>query len=83
MSKMSDDLIAPLTASLAIVADRDRYRRERDELREALKHFADFPLEAFGWDDKRNDYPITGFNNWKLNVGHIRAIRTALAKVSP
>jgi len=31
------DLLPPLTASIAIVADRDRYKRERDELVALLK----------------------------------------------
>ena len=32
----SPDLLPPLTASIAIVADRDRFKRERDELHKAL-----------------------------------------------
>ena len=31
-----ESLVPPLTASIAIVADRDRYKRERDGLAEAL-----------------------------------------------
>lgn len=46
-------------------------------MKTTLEHFAAFPLEAFGWDDKKSDHPITGFNNWKLTVGDIRAVRDA------
>lgn len=44
-------------------------------LEAALRHFAKFPLEDFGMERKKDDHPITGFNNWNLKVGHIRDAR--------
>lgn len=50
------------------------------ELLEALEHFASLPLEEFAWEDKKDDHPITGFNEWSLKVGHIRKARAAIRK---
>lgn len=52
------------------------------ELLEALMHFAALPLEEFDLDRREDDRPITGFNNWDLKVGHIRAARAAIAKAT-
>jgi hypothetical protein len=48
------------------------------ELEKALRHFAEFPLEDFGWQAKGPSHPITGFNSWKLQVVHITEARKVL-----
>jgi len=51
------------------------------ELVDVLEHFAKFPLEEFGMVKKPADYPISGWNDWPLHVGHIKAARTVIEKV--
>lgn len=58
--------------------DYDTLRAECEKLREALQHFADYPLEEFGRENARDSHPLFGANEWKLNVAHIKAARAAL-----
>lgn len=53
--------------------------QEIERLRNALKVFADFPLEAFGHEERDKDYPLFGANGWQLTVGHVRHAREVLA----
>ena len=51
---------------------------QAEMLAEALEHFAKLPLEEFGFNLKKPDRPIGGFNDWSLTVGHILDARAAL-----
>lgn len=50
------------------------------ELYEALEILAAYPLEEFSNENKPDDQPLFGANNWLLTVGQVRAARKALAK---
>lgn len=64
-------------------AEANRLGERVAELEKALRHFAKFPLEDFGWQTKGPEHPITGFNSWKLQVGHIAIARKALGVKPP
>lgn len=75
-----DNCIASAGLNHQEVEQNARLIAAAPELYEALEIFAAIPLEDFGWDDRSDDRPISGFNKLTLTVGHVRAARRALAK---
>lgn len=47
--------------------------------RELLQHIADFPLEAFAYEQAPDNKMLWGADEWRLTVGDIRSARAAVA----
>lgn len=71
--KMEMELEALRVANAALV-DRNK------ELLELAKRLADFPLEEFGWQTRKDSQPLHGWNDYTLYVSDIRRARNLVAK---
>lgn len=71
--KMEMELEALRVANAALV-DRNK------ELLELAKRLADFPLEEFGWQTRKDSQPLHGWNDYTLYVSDIKRARNLVAK---
>lgn len=65
-----------------LIAERNALQAQRDELLEALKNIAAFPLEEFAMEKAPDQKSITGANDWQLTVGDIRKARAAITNAT-